>query len=151
MDNHIRRLIDREAVVDTINSLFVAVDESDWSTVRKRFAPRFEFDMSSMTGERPGTLGIDEIIDAWKAGLGPLKAVHHQTGNYRVELKGSEADASCYGIAYHYLPNPTGQHTRVFVGTYDFHLAKLDDGWRIDAFRFTLKFIDGNPDLEKSG
>jgi hypothetical protein len=36
----------------------------------------------------------------------------------------------------------------VFVGGYDFHL--LQDGeWRIDLFRFNLKFIDGNVELER--
>lgn len=37
------------------------------------------------------------------------------------------------------------------MGSYDFHLSKADDRWEIDRFRFNLKFIDGNPDLEGSG
>jgi SnoaL-like domain len=64
---------------------------------------------------------------------------------------GDEAQAFCYGIAFHYLPNPTVKNTRVFVGSYDFHLRREDERWRIDQFKFNLKFIDGNLDLEKSG
>jgi hypothetical protein len=33
----------------------------------------------------------------------------------------------------------------------DFHLVKEADRWLIDGFRFRLKFLDGNPDLESFG
>ncbi len=83
-------------------------------------------------------------------GLKALAAVRHQAGNYQVSIKGDEADMFCYGIAYHYLPNPTGQNTRIFVGSYNLHLVRSDAGWKIDRFKFNLKFIDGNKDLESS-
>lgn len=81
-------------------------------------------------------------------GLAPLKAVHHQVGNYKIRITGSEAEAACYGIATHYLPNPSGRNVRTFVGTYDFHLTKTGERWRIALFRFNLKYLDGNPHLE---
>lgn len=56
----------------------------------------------------------------------------------------------CYGVAWHYLQNKTDRNTRTFVGSYDFHLVNQDGEWKIDRFKFNLKFIDGNPDLEKS-
>lgn len=43
----------------------------------------------------------------------------------------------------------SGRNTRVFVGSYDFHLQLRDAGWRIDLFRFKVKFVDGNLELEK--
>jgi hypothetical protein len=61
-----------------------------------------------------------------------------------VEVDGAEASAFCYATATHYLPNPTGNDTRRLVGTYDVHLVRGDDGWRIDALRFNLKFMEGN-------
>ncbi len=79
----------------TVNALFVATDERDWQKVRECFASQVRFDVSSMTGEEPATLAAEDIVDAWEAGLRPLKAVHHQVGVYRVELKGAEADARC--------------------------------------------------------
>jgi len=68
----------------------------------------------------------------------------------KVRRRSSEADRFCYGIAYHYLPNPTDRNTRVFVGSYDLHLVIGDGGWKSDKFKFNLKFIDGNKDLEGS-
>jgi SnoaL-like domain len=88
------------------------------------------------------------IIDGWEQGLRPLRAVHHQSGNFRVRVDSTRAEAFCYGIAYHYLPRASGESTRTFVGSYDFQLEKEGGRWRIGAFRFNLKFITGNLELE---
>ena len=86
----------------------------------------------------------------WDQGLRPLQAVHQQAGNYRVEVEGDTAHVFCYGIASHYRPTRSGQNTRTFVGSYDFQLMIQKDQWRITAFQFTLKYIDGNRDLGSS-
>jgi hypothetical protein len=150
MDDHIRHLIDKGAVIDTINRLFVAVDDRDWAGTRECLAPQVVMDVSSMTGEAPATLASEEIIQSWTNGLEPMEAVHHQSGNFRVAVIGSEADAFCYATAFHYLTHPSGENTRRFVGSYDFHLTKQDAAWVIDRFKYNLKFIDGNVDLEGS-
>ncbi len=79
-----------------------------------------------------------------------MKAIHHLAGNFLVNITDNEAAVFCYGIAWHYLPNKTNRNTRAFVGSYDVHLKNQDGEWKIDRFKFSLKFIDGNPDLEKS-
>jgi hypothetical protein len=104
--------------------------------------------MTSMVGGDPETLTPQEIVTSWDKGLKPLKAIHHQTGNYIVSINQNEADVFCYGIASHYLPNQSNQNTRTFVGSYDFHLIKNDERWQIDKFKFNLKYIDGNLNLE---
>jgi hypothetical protein len=35
------------------------------------------------------------------------------------------------------------------VGSYDFHLTRIEGRWLIDSFRFNLKFLEGNPELER--
>jgi hypothetical protein len=37
----------------------------------------------------------------------------------------------------------------VFVGSYDLHLRRVEGRWQIDGLRFTLKYLDGNAELEK--
>ena len=73
-------------------------------------------------------------------------------GNFVVSIAGDNAEASCYGIAYHYRARRDGRNTRVFVGSYEFRLARetgeAAPSWRITAMRFALKFVDGNPALE---
>ena len=139
---------ERQAVLDVITRLFVSTDERDWKAVESCFARQTRFDMSSMGAGPEAVVPARQVVDSWETGLKPLQAIHHQTGNHRVEIRGDRATAFCYGIAYHYLPNPTGRDTRTFVGTYDFELVKLEGTWRITAMRFNLKFREGNASLE---
>ena len=37
----------------------------------------------------------------------------------------------------------------MFVGSYDFHLRRRDGPWLIDLFRFNLKFVEANLELER--
>jgi hypothetical protein len=148
MDDTLRYLVEKDAIIDTITRLFIATDQRDWATVRACFAPRVFFDMSSMTGNDPAETDAEEIVEGWNRGLRHLRAIHHQAGNFRVTLDGDRADAFCYGIASHYLPNASGEHTRLFVGSYDIHLEKDGAAWLIHRFRFNLKYMDGNLELE---
>jgi hypothetical protein len=136
-------------VIDAVNRLFIATDRRDWEGVRHAFADRVSFDMTSMAGGEPQTLAPADIAGAWESGLKPIQAIHHQSGNFRIEIAGDRAKAFCYGIAYHYRPTKSGRNTRVFVGSYDFGLLHGAGGWKIDSFKFDLKFIDGNPALEQ--
>ena len=151
MESGLELLIEKERILDTVNDLFVGTDERDWGRVASALASRVLFDVRSMTGEPPETRDASSIIAGWTDGLRPLKAIHHQTGNFRVRVAGEEADVFCYGTASHYLPNRSGRNSRVFVGSYDLHLSCQTGAWRIDVFRFHLKYIDGNLDLENEG
>jgi hypothetical protein len=78
-----------------------------------------------MTGGQPVQLSPQQIVDNWDLGLKPLQAIHHQAGNYLVSLKDRHAELFCY----------------------DFHLTKRGRDWKIDKFKFNLKYLDGNKDL----
>jgi hypothetical protein len=130
-------MTDRDAVIETINRLFIATDNRDWEAVRSLFAPEVLFDMTSLAGGEPATRTAGEIADGWATGLAQIEHVHHQTGNYLVELVGNQATAFCYGVAYHHL----GKSVRTFVGSYDVHLVHTDR-WRIDRFKFNVKFVE---------
>ncbi len=143
-------LIEKDRVIDIVTRLFINTDNRDWPAVKALFAPRVHFDMTSLSGGQPASLKPQEIVDGWDKGLKALKAIHHQAGNFLVNVEESEAAVFCYGVAWHYLPNKTEQNTRTFVGSYDIHLIKEDEEWKIDRFKFNLKFIDGKADLEKS-
>jgi hypothetical protein len=144
-------LAEKRAVEETITKLFVFTDRREWPAVKALFADRVRFDMTSLAGGSPAEMTPEQIAGAWEAGLKHLQAIHHQAGNFLVTLRGDRADASCYGIASHYLPHPSGRNVRTFVGSYDFGLRKAGSEWRIEAFTFHLKYIDGNPDLEGAG
>jgi hypothetical protein len=148
--NAYENVLEKEKVKETVNRLFISTDNRDWSEVSSLFASEVLFDMTSMVGGDPVTLTPQEIVTSWEKGLKPLKAIHHQAGNYIVSINQNEAEVFCYGTASHYLPNKTNQNTRTFVGSYDFHLIRNDERWQIDKFKFNLKYIDGNLKLEAS-
>lgn len=150
-EDSLRRLLEKDAVVSTVNRLFRSVDEKNWEGAESCLAPRVLLDVSSVDGSEPAHTTGAAIVEGWREALTPIEKVHHQAGNYEVEVRGEEANASCYGIAYHYLSNESGRNTRVFVGTYAMRLRKSGGAWRIYRFRYDLKFVDGNVDLEGNG
>jgi hypothetical protein len=141
------RLIEKDKVITVCTLLFNHTDARNWQGVQNCFAPQVVFDMTSLAGGEPATMTPQAIADAWEQGLRPLHAIHHQVGNFIVDIQQDEADVFCYGMAFHYLPTPSNNNTRVFVGSYEFHLSKITDDWRIDQFKFNLKYIDGNMEL----
>ena len=147
-EDPLRRLLEKDAVITTINRMFRSVDELNWSQAETCFASDVLLDMTSVAGGEPESTTPAALVESWRESLSHLKAIHHQSGNFEVDVNGNEADASCYGIAYHFLPNDTGNNTRTFVGTYAVHLRKHRGKWRIDMLRYNLKFLDGNLDLE---
>ena len=150
MNDSVAMLLDKEKIINIINKLFIQTDSRDWPQVKSCFAPAVLFDMSSLGAGPPKTISPNEIVAAWDAGLKPLKAIHHQAGNYIVDITDDTAHAFCYGIATHYLPNKTNANTRTFVGSYDFDLIKKNDDWMISAFKFNLKYVEGNLNLENA-
>jgi hypothetical protein len=146
-----QQLIERQEIQDVVVRLFVATDRRDWASVEACLADMVILDMTSMTGDEPLHLNPADVIAGWARGLGPIDHVHHQVGNFQIDVTGDRATAFFYGVAYHHrdkISNPS--RTRTFVGSYDAHLTRTDGKWRIDLFRFNLKFIEGNRDLEKS-
>lgn len=140
---------DREAVIEVVNKLFIAVDTRDWSLAHQCLAEKVHFDMTSVGDPGPSLRGAQEITGAWQSGLASLEAIHHQSGNFVVRVAGDEADCSCYGVAYHFRRVRSGRNTRMFVGSYEYGLSRSGESWRITRFKFNLKFVDGNLELDR--
>ena len=142
-------LIERASIVDTIVQLFVATDRRDWPAVESCFGDDVLFDMTSLAGGEPARLSPAQISAAWAEGLAPIEALHHQAGNFQVQIAGKRALAACYGVAWHHRRVASGRNTRTFVGSYEFQLAQSAARvWRIDHFRFLCKFVEGNLELD---
>ncbi len=147
-DLTVAELSAQAAIVDCINRLFIATDRRDWEAARACLADRIHLDMSSVGAGAPGVVDASDVVGGWKTGLAGVEQIHHQAGNYRVHLRGDEATAFCYGTATHYRKTKSGRNVRTFVGSYDLELRR-SGAWRITGFRFTLKYLDGNLELEK--
>ena len=148
MESKITLLGERYDIINVCNTLFIKTDERDWDEVKNCFADKVLFDMTSMTGGDPVETTPVQIANQWNEGLKDLKGIHHQISNIILEIKNLESDFFCYGIAIHYLPNKSNRNTRTYIGSYNIHLVKTYKGWKIDRFKFNLKFIDGNAELK---
>lgn len=135
-------LVERQEVEDTVNSMFIALDNKDWQHLSDHFTETVKFDMSSLTGVPETKMRRMDIIADWIKGLTPVEKVHHQTGNFLTEVEGNEADVFAYGTATHYKSPTMKKTVTSFVGSYDVHLIKTKGGWKIDAFRFNKKYVD---------
>lgn len=140
-------LSDHLAIRDTITRLFVYTDRRHWNGLLDEvFTEQVDFDMSAF-GDTPGPRPARAIVDGWYTGFQGLDAVHHQAGNYLIDLRGDRATAHADAIAMHAKNSATQGRTRTFVGSYTIGLVRTPNGWRIDGFAYHLKFIDGNADL----
>jgi hypothetical protein len=139
----------RLAVQDTLVALFMGTDAKDWKAVQDVFAAKVKFDMTSLMGGSPKELTPREITAIWEKGLKDIPVIHHQGGNFQIQVHGEQADAHYYGVAFHYRPNPTLKNVRMFVGSYDAHLIRSEGRWKIDSFRYNSQFVEGNLGLDK--
>jgi hypothetical protein len=140
----------REAIIEVVNRLFIYTDLQQWDKLKQEvFASDVMFDMSSAGGTPASKLTSGEICNMWEQGFRGIDAVHHQAGNYIVTLRDeTNADVLCYAVATHYKQKATKGNVREFVGSYDIVLVFTDIGWRINGFRYNLKYSSGNSSLE---
>ena len=140
-------LTTREEIIETVNKLFIYTDERAWKKLQSDvFTPSVHFDMSSL-GAEVTTKTSEDICKDWEVGLGDIDSVNHLAGNYLVAIDGSNADVFCYATATHYRADAKHGKTREFVGTYELKLEKGSTGWRIDSFKYNLKYMNGNTEL----
>ena len=139
---------EREKVVEILNRLFYYTDHQLWENLKSEvFAETVTMDVTSLGAPKAETMTAQQICDAWKEGFKDLDAIHHQAGTFIIDIEGNSATAKAYAIASHYKKDASKGTTREFVGSYDFHLQKSDGGWKLDSFKFNLKYMGGNLDL----
>lgn len=141
--------MDTQQIIETINKLFISVDNRDWENVKAIFSDTVLLDYTSMAGGQPADLASADIIDSWKSILPGFDKTHHQLGNYIIETDALVAKVFCYGTATHYLSNESKNNLWTVVGSYDLELQTVSKAWRITKMKFNLKYIDGNGELPK--
>jgi hypothetical protein len=139
-----------DELIELANKLFVFTDDQNWNRLLTDvFTEEVLFDMSSLGAGDARKLKATEICDMWKTGFAGIDAVHHQSGNFLVDFNSADnADIFCYAIAIHFKKSAAQGKTREFVGSYNLHAVLTDIGWRLDAFRYNVKFVDGNAELK---
>jgi hypothetical protein len=135
-------------ITELVNKLFMYTDERRWNDLLKEvFTTELWFDMSSMGAGEAGTISAKDLCTMWDKGFEGLDAIHHQSGQYLISIEEEEADIFAYATATHYKKAATKGHIRTFVGSYNLEAVRTPQGWRLDLFRYNLKYADGNVTL----
>jgi hypothetical protein len=140
---------DQKELTDLVNRLFMYTDDRNWQGLQTEvFTPSLHFDMVSAGAGPARTVTSRDVTDMWSAGFQRVDAVHHQAGHYIITVNGNGAEIYAYSVATHYRQAATRGHTRTMVGSYDLGAQRTPGGWRLDSFRYNLKYMEGNLTLE---
>jgi len=149
IQQNIYTLNSQQAITEVINKLFVYTDEQDWDKLQfEVFDSEVLFDMVSVGAEKVETLSAKDICNMWENGFQGLDAIHHQAGNYIITIQNKSAKVKAYSIASHFKKGATQVNVREFVGSYDIGLVEKENGWRINSFKYNLKYMSGNTELK---
>ena len=144
-----QNLTEKIEITELANKLFMYTDDKAWQKLKDEvFTPEVLFDMSSVGAGPATTKTADEICSMWNEGFAGIDHVHHQAGHYLVEFVSGEVDIFGYAVAYHYKKDAVEGNTRIFVGSYELHAIATPQGWRLNRFKYNLKFIGGNAELK---
>jgi hypothetical protein len=138
----------REQIIEIVHKLFIYTDNQEWKKLQKEvFSELVDFDMSSLGGEISKKKSVD-ICNEWKQGFESIDAINHLAGNHLVKISNNSAEVFVYATATHFKESATNGKTRKFVGSYDLNLVKNEEHWKIDKFKYNLKYMNGNLDLK---
>ncbi|MCB0540839.1 MULTISPECIES: nuclear transport factor 2 family protein [Flavobacteriaceae] len=138
----------KEQIIEIVHKLFIYTDNQEWKKLQKEvFSELVDFDMSSLGGEISKKSSID-ICNEWKQGFEGIDSINHLAGNHLVKISNNSAEVFIYATATHFKESAIKGKTREFVGSYNLHLVKNMKRWKIDKFKYNLKYMTGNLDLK---
>jgi len=104
-----------------------ALDTKEYERLKEVFIPE-------ATASYPGVgecKNLDSIIDLVSGVLDRCGPTQHLLGNFRIDIQGREATASCYLQAIHVGLGEYADQLLTVWGEYRDRLVKTEAGWRI--------------------
>jgi hypothetical protein len=142
-------LADKFELTELANKLFMYCDAQQWKRMLDEvFTPTIWFDVTSTGAPEALMMEAQDVCKAWEKGFIGLDGVHHQAGHYLVTLEKDSALIYGYAVATHHKKAALKGQTRSFTGSYELKATRTPAGWRLNQFKYLLKFMDGNLTLE---
>lgn len=139
--------MNKDLIIESVNKLFLGVDDRDWELVSQVFGRKVFLDCTSISGEEPAELNSSDIIEGWKEYFPKFDYTYHQASNFVICEVGGTANMTCYVATTYYLKNDIGNNMYKVFGTYNMELKKDSFAWKITKMKFNLKFTEGNETL----
>ncbi|MEY3033468.1 MAG: hypothetical protein RLZ86_90 [Actinomycetota bacterium] len=143
MDEELRRLVDRQQIVDVTLAYTYALDAKDWDALDDVFT----VDATAyLTEELDGREAIKERV---RRALESLDLSQHMVANHDVRIDGDSAVCRCYLQAQHVREAAPGPPNFIVAGRYDDRFVRTSVGWRIVRRELTIMWTEGNPSVTR--
>lgn len=143
MDEELRRLVDRQQIVDVTLAYTYALDAKDWDALDDVFT----VDATAyLTEELDGREAIKGRV---RRALESLDLSQHMVANHDVRIDGDSAVCRCYLQAQHVREAAPGPPNFIVAGRYDDRFVRTSVGWRIVRRELTIMWTEGNPSVTR--
>lgn len=142
----IQRLEDRNAVIDVVIKYAWSIDAADWDGLASIFTHPIHVDFSE-AGLPAADFPLDQFIGFAKQGLEAWDARQHISPNHVVEFDENDPDKALvrsYMYAQHYKHGASSGELYLMRGSYDNHMVRTADGWKITSLTQHIFWLEGN-------
>ncbi|MGC3994668.1 MAG: nuclear transport factor 2 family protein [Propionicimonas sp.] len=139
LERRVRRLEDRQAIIDVVVRYCVTVDARDWDGFATCFAPTVRRD--------DGELTRDEFVAVVAGALPGFRRTQHVSSNHVVTVDPEDPDrATCDSDMYaqHELAASSAGTWYLLRARYHNGMVRTPDGWRIASILTTNRWEEGN-------
>ncbi|WP_305787238.1 nuclear transport factor 2 family protein [Symbioplanes lichenis] len=144
LEQRIQRLEDRAAIIDTVITYATSIDSADWSAYAGILTDPVHVDFSE-AGLPAADFPRDQFVGMAAGLLEAWDARQHLSPNHRVTFDDTDPDrAVCFSYMYaqHHMKNGDLYLMR---GSYDHHLLRTPDGWKIERVVQHVSWLEGDP------
>lgn len=152
LETRVRRLEDRNAIIDIVIKYATTVDAGDWTGLASIFTDPVHVDFSE-AGMPAADFPRDQFVSFAEQGLAGWTARQHLSPNHQVEFGDDDPNtALCrsYMYAQHYLKDAPGGEFYLMRGSYDNYMVRSTDGWKITRVVQHISWLEGNRDALQS-
>ena len=130
-DAVLSRLLDRNAIIDTLNRYATGIDTRDEALYRSCFTDQLVVDMF---GKGPEDSTADEWVKTALNAVGAFRVTQHLITNHVIELDGDRASCVAYLLAQHWNP----ENFFLVGGYYTDELVRDGEIWRMSEIKLTV-------------
>lgn len=139
-----QNMADKMEIRRILDEIDNACDAKNWNKCRSFFKDEIKFDYQSLTGDEPGKMKTDELIEAWKNTLFEAKKSFHQRTNHRIKIDGDRAEAFSKLYAFNLLEE--GKITGLWEvwGRSAHRLERTEKGWKVSGLALDVIYRRGD-------
>jgi hypothetical protein len=146
MDDQLRRLVDRQAIVDAMHAYATAVDLNRPDEQVEVFTERCRVNYGA--GDVGWIHGRGALLETLRVALAEFVATNHRITNIQIDFDGSDA-ATAVSSVYAWHRYADGRPDFHLFGRYHDIWERTTEGWRMSERRLKVAGAIDGPDAEQ--